>query len=168
MKKDWLINTIIAILVIITIALIYIFAQTAILKRPYANIFGYSVFEVKTGSMEPTIEIGDIIIVKLDEPFGQDDIITFQEANYLITHRVISIQDDYIITKGDNNNTEDEPIKRDNVIGKVIYTFDVNVWKKVFTEPKVIICITLTFILFITLILYKGKVGVNKDDEEDK
>ena len=169
MKKDWIINGIIVILAIIAIMLIYVLAQTTILKKPYADIFGYSFFEVKTGSMEDVISIGDIIIVKLNEPFQENDIITFQENHYLVTHRVREIKDDYIITKGDNNNTEDEPITKEDVIGKVVYIFeDMNIWKKVFAEPKVIICISITFILFITLILYKEKVGVKDEEKQSK
>ena len=42
---------------------IYYLIQIKILHNPYPNIFGYTVFEVATGSMSGTIEIGDAVIV---------------------------------------------------------------------------------------------------------
>lgn len=167
--KDIFANVIIVILTIITIMLIYVFAQTTILGKPYANLFGYSIFEVQTGSMADTIEIGDIIIVKLDAPIQENDIITFQSNGYLVTHRALEIGEDYIITKGDNNNTQDEPITQDDVIGKVVHIFnDINIWKKVFTDSKVLLCIAVTFTIFMALILYKEDTGVSENEEEVK
>ena len=39
----------------------------------------------------------------------------------IVTHRVINISEDKIITQGDNNNAEDDPIEIANVIGTVKY-----------------------------------------------
>ena len=44
-----------------------------------------------------------------------------KKENVFITHRIEQINEDSIIAKGDNNNTEDEPIKKDEVIGKVVF-----------------------------------------------
>ena len=77
-----------------------------------------------------------------------------------ITHRIEKINEDSIIAKGDRNNTEDEPIKKDDIIGRVVFIInDVEVWKKVFTDINVIIPICITVILFILLVSYKEKTG---------
>ena len=144
-----LINTIYVILAIIVIILIYNLIQITVLGKPYMNLFGYSIFQVKTGSMSGTIEIGDIVIVKLTNEVEKNDIITYEQEQILITHRVIEKKDDNLITKGDANNAEDKPITKDAVIGKVVHTIkNVEIWKKVLKTPEVYISIIITLILF--------------------
>ena len=60
-----ILNLIYVLLGIILIILIYNIIQLSVLNKPYMDIFGYSFFQVKTGSMSGTMEIGDIIVVKL-------------------------------------------------------------------------------------------------------
>ena len=105
--------------ILIFLALVYVF-QTRIQHKSYSDIFGFTAFRVATGSMENTIEVGDIVITKLDTPVNLNDIIVFQENNYFITHRLITILDDKLITKGDANNSEDKAIEKKQVIGKVV------------------------------------------------
>lgn len=159
-----LIDIIIIILIIIALITFTGFVQVNMLNKEYVNIFGYSIFKTETGSMKNVIEIGDFVILKLGAEIHEGDIVTYKENNSFITHRIIKIQGDEIITKGDNNNTLDDPIKRENVIGKVIYIINnVDVWKKVFTDIKVIIPLTITFILLIIIITYNEKTGDNND-----
>ena len=61
-----ILNLIIFVLVVIASIVAYNFVQLNVLNREYTNIFGYSMFKTETGSMADTIEIGDIVIVKLD------------------------------------------------------------------------------------------------------
>ena len=139
---------------IIAIILVYNIIQVSVLNKPYMNIFGYSIFRVETGSMSGTLEIGDIILVKITKDVEKNEVITYEKENILITHRIIEKRENDIITKGDANNSEDEPITKDNVIGKVVYTFkNIEIWKQVFKTPEVYILVTITLILFlITLI----------------
>ena len=124
------------------------------------NIFGYSVLSTETGSMAPTIEKGDIVIIKIGDEIRENDIITYKKNNVLITHRIMNIDGDTIIAKGDYNNTEDEPITKNQVIGKSVFIIhNVEVWKKVFTDMHVIVPVVITIILFILMISYKEKTG---------
>lgn len=163
--KSILINLIIFILVVIAIIAIYCFVELTILKKEYCNLFGYTYFQIETGSMSGTMEIDDIIIVKLgNENINPQDIITFREKGYLVTHRVISVDNDNVITKGDSNNIEDDPVNKNNIIGKVVYVVrDVKIWKKVFTDKKVLISLGITIILLIVVVAYKEKVGEKND-----
>ena len=52
------------------------------------------------------------------------DIITYKSDNAFITHRIIKMDGDSIIAKGDNNNTQDKPITKDAVLGKVVFIFN--------------------------------------------
>ena len=145
---------------IIFLALILIIiskVKMMITGKDYFNLFGYSIFSVATGSMEPAINQNDIIIVKSDTNYKIDDIVTFRSDDAYITHRIITKRDDVIVTKGDANNTKDVAIKTDAVVGKVIKVFrQGGVWQKVFTSPKTIIMIFITLMLFDFAFSYKG------------
>lgn len=152
-------NIVYVLLVIIVIVLIYNIIQVGVLNKPYMNIFGYSFFQVKTGSMSGTLEIGDIIVVKLTNEISENDIITYEKEQILITHRIIEKQEDNLITKGDANNTEDEPIKAKDVIGKVVYVLgNIEIWKQVLKTPEVYTLIIITMLLMtVTAVLEENK-----------
>ena len=82
--------------------------------------FGIGISVVLSGSMEPALSVDDVIIVKQTEDYGVDDMVVFNDHGILVVHRVISIDGENITTKGDANNTADEPITREVVKGKVI------------------------------------------------
>lgn len=99
---------------------VYTFIMTDILKKDYANVFGYTYFVVATGSMSGTIEVNDVVVVKLTQDVEVNDIITYQgEQGEFITHRIVKKIGNQIITQGDVNNTQDEPITTEDVVGKV-------------------------------------------------
>lgn len=102
---------------VLCIFLIIVLSIFEILK--FANVI--YVLQVKTGSMETNIHVGDYILVKNTKDFNTGDIITFKIQDYYVTHRVKSINGDRILTKGDANNTFDDEIMKDDVIGKVVY-----------------------------------------------
>lgn len=152
-----------ALLLFILIVLLYFFAQLKVFGKKYINCFGYTIFQVITGSMEDTIKINDIVVVKIGSDFNENDIITFKNDENFITHRVIKKTDEEIITKGDNNTAEDEPIKKEDVVGKVVYIVqNVNVWINVLKTPEVIIAIIVT-ILVIKLLFFNKHVKSKKD-----
>ncbi len=108
-------------LVLLIMLSVYTFVVTDIMKKDYVNIFGHSYFVVATGSMSGTIEVNDIIFVRLTDDVKNNDIITYKNKNGdIITHRIIQTSGNRIITKGDANNTQDDAITRKSVIGKVV------------------------------------------------
>ena len=110
-------------LVFLVALCLYTFIITDILKKDYVNVFGYSYFVVATGSMTGYIEVNDIIFVKLEsniDKYKIDDVITFKtDEGDIITHRIVSKSGNTIITQGDANNIQDDPITSKNLIGKV-------------------------------------------------
>lgn len=109
-----------ALLVVLVLLCVYTFVVTDIMKKDYVNVFGYTYFVVASGSMSGTIEVDDIIFVKVTKSVKEDDIITFiDEDKNLITHRLVNKNGDKYITKGDVNNVTDDPITKDQIIGKV-------------------------------------------------
>jgi len=159
-----IINLIIFTLGIIAIIAIWTSIQLNVQNKEYVNIFGYSIFSTETGSMSPKIEKGDVVIVKIGEHVQENDIITYKNNNSFITHRIIEIDGESIIAKGDNNNTKDEPITKEAIVGKVTFIINnVEIWKKVFSDISVIIPVVITVILFVILVSYKEKTGEKND-----
>lgn len=152
-----IVNVLIVIVIIAILFCAYCVFSVKVLGNKYVNLFGYSIFEVATGSMHGTIEIGDAVLVKIDSDYQIDDIITYESGNDFITHRVISIEDDSVIAKGDANNVNDNPIEKKNVLGKVVKILpNLGVWKKVLLTPKVIVLVLVTLFIFSILFSYDG------------
>lgn len=144
-----LLNILIFIFGIILLVSIYTGVQTKILGNKYTNFFGYSIFEVQTGSMEDTINAGDWIIVKLTKKVKINDIITYELENNFITHRVIEIYKGTYITKGDANNTKDLPIDQKQVVGKVVSVLgNLGILRKTIFNLPVLIALIVTLFIF--------------------
>ncbi|MGI6227144.1 MAG: signal peptidase I [Peptococcales bacterium] len=86
---------------------------------------------IATGSMEPMIKPGDVILVdkvkSLEEInlLSVGDVIQFKRDNILISHRIIQILEEdglkFYRTKGDNNSAEDyEPVQPEQIKGVII------------------------------------------------
>jgi len=83
---------------------------------------------VESGSMNPTIKTGSIVMVKPSENYKIGDIITFGEYSRLkspTTHRIFDIRlvegNPFYITKGDANNAPDQKETQEkDIIGKVL------------------------------------------------
>lgn len=82
--------------------------------------FGWGVSVVLSGSMEPELSVNDLVIVNEQEDYSVDDVVVYQDGNMLVVHRIISIEDREIVTKGDANSAPDEPISASDIKGKVI------------------------------------------------
>lgn len=122
-KVKKILFTIVTVILVILLAYnIYNFIMIKVLKHDVATVNGYAMLEVVSGSMKPTINVGDMIIINTkDKNYKENDIITYYDNNHnLITHRIIKINDTEIVTKGDNNNTEDEAIYSKEIIGKYV------------------------------------------------
>ena len=142
---------------VVLVLIIYSKIKMIVTKNDYFDMFGYSIFTVATGSMEPAISQNDIIIIKDKDDYFIDEIVTFKSDNAYITHRIIEKRGDTYITKGDANNTKDVEIDKDVIIGKVVKVLpNAAVWQKIFSSPKVIIAIFVTLMLFDFAFSYKG------------
>ena len=157
-----LVNIFTVILLMILLLVIYGKVVLTFSNNSYPNYFGYTFFEVASGSMMPTLEINDVILVKITKDnIKENDIIAFNSENSIITHRVLFIDNNSIVVKGDNNNTVDKPIVVDQVIGKVIKVFPhLGVWKKVLMDPKILIA------LFVTLLLFDFALSYNNNNNK--
>lgn len=81
---------------------------------------GYGVAVVLSGSMEPELSKGDLIIVRETESYDINEVVVYQDGNSLVVHRIIEINETEVITKGDANNTADQPIEKSRLKGEVV------------------------------------------------
>ncbi len=118
-----------AVLIVVEVLLIIFLVVSKIQGGP-PSLFGYQMYIVRTGSMRSELEVGDVIISEKYDGgellAGADgDIVTYYgEVNgqtELITHRVISVEGDTVITKGDNNPTADSPISKNEIVAVMTY-----------------------------------------------
>lgn len=139
---------IILISIVIILNLILIF-KAILIPNKIPSLFGYKTFSIISGSMQPAIDIGDIIIVKEEKNLKIGDIITFRRDNNMITHRIVQILNsdgkEQYITKGDNNNTEDEKyVTNSEIEGKVIRKIPMLGHVNIFLQKKEVIAIIFT------------------------
>lgn len=126
-------NTAITVALIIAV-LLCLYISIQVMTRGHANLFGFSLFRVVTGSMEPTIPVGSLLVSQRAdiEDIAVGDIVCFYSKDShllgkIITHRVIEVLSDaggniLLQTQGDANVVADfQYVAEDNLIGKVIY-----------------------------------------------
>lgn len=116
------------------VSFLVIYLLFVIIQRVTNNssIFGYRMFTVATGSMEPVYNVNDVILVKDTDPSTLkvgDDIAYLGNRDavkgLVVTHRIIRIEtlDDnkvHYTLKGVNNKYEDPSITEDQILGKVL------------------------------------------------
>lgn len=149
---------------LILIVAIYGKVQMIFTQKSYPTYFGYTLFEVASGSMEPALYTNDVILVKKTQSnLSVGDIVSYEKNGEIITHRILYIDGDNLTVKGDNNNTIDAPISRSQVIGKVVKIFPkLKVWRDILTDYKVIA------LLFITLFFFDLALSYNPKKKETK
>ncbi len=89
-------------------------------------------FIVLSGSMEPEIKTGSVVVVKPEQEYQVDDVITFGESSKTknpTTHRIVEIKKDQndsdvsYVTKGDANNAPDQKeVSKEEVLGRVAFS----------------------------------------------
>ena len=132
MKKK-LFNIIETIVLYILSAIVIVSAVLfAVNTSPNKSIFGYRYYTVLTESMSPNYNVGDVVIVHIEEAdtISVGDVITFNpssDSEAYLTHRVTEKVPNYensgvtcFKTKGDANSDEDGfLIDERRIVGKV-------------------------------------------------
>ena len=148
-------------------------------KDEVPKIGGYCPLIVLTGSMEPKIKSGDLIIVKQinASEVNSKDVIAFFDPDgngtSILTHRVNEIYEEngtlYFKTKGDANNTEDRlPVAEDALVG--IYQFKIagagNVAMFMQTTAGLVVCVVVPLVLLIVWDLIRRKQYEKKNQQD--
>ncbi|EOH97715.1 signal peptidase I [Enterococcus pallens] len=159
----------------LTIGILLSSLMFAFSEKSDAAIFGHRFYRVLTDSMAPQPDSpskgfysGDIVLVKMTDgsQVKEGDIVTFQvgDGDRYLTHRMVERltelngkEGDYIVTKGDANNSKDPPISADRVYGKVTFVIPKMGSVLNFVQENLwlcLVCILSTFGFFLVLKAY--------------
>ena len=148
---------------------IYLVNANNLLGNKMPMPFGYGAAVVLSGSMEPTFSKDDLIFVKKTDSIDTGDIVVYQSNNSLVVHRVVSIDDDVVITKGDANNIEDSSFDKSAIKGVVIGCIPgLGIIVNAIKTPAGTVVVLLCAFLLIELSFRKQKESDDKRIEEIK
>jgi signal peptidase len=149
------------------------------------NLFGYRIYTVASGSMIPTYNIGDTLLIKemSSENIKVGDAVTYMGETggvdgLIITHQVQQVDIDEngkysFHTKGIANNIEDPIVSQDQVLGKVVHKFFfLTLLGKITTSmPLLFIFVTIPIAIIIALeivkLVYKKDEEIDEEVEEE-
>ena len=122
-------NVVFALLVIVAAAIVFFTVQSK-MAGGTPKIAGYNLYTVLSGSMEPALHTGSIVLVKpvSADTLAVNDVVTFKgsDGSQLVTHRIVAVTPGEPLaftTRGDANDANDQqPLLASAVVGKVIKT----------------------------------------------
>ncbi len=144
------------------------------------RLFGFQVFTVLSGSMEPTYRTGSLIYVKAVDyrELESGDVITYMvNENTVVTHRIAGIvpddEDASVLrfrTKGDANGVEDGSLVHyRNIIGSPVFAVPYlgYVANMIQNPPGTYIAISLGAVLLL-LVFLPDLLFTDKDEQKSK
>ena len=96
-------------------------------------IGGFRYVVIKSGSMAPTINTGDVVVARKAEfeDIQKGDILVFRRGEYTVTHRCVDINTEArtVTTKGDANEDPDfGQLPASQIIGKELFHLSRGYW----------------------------------------
>lgn len=144
-------------------------------KNETPCFFGIKTFVIVSGSMQPDLMIGDIVIVKKCDKndINVGDIISYRSGQSVITHRIVEFiesdgQTGYI-TKGDNNNVKDNVVvKFEDIEGKYIGKISKLGNVVLFLKNKIVIIsiILIFYLIYVHELKVNEKIQIRKEKRE--
>jgi signal peptidase len=135
----------------------------------------YDMYVVRSGSMTPAVEVGDMVITgPASGPFGggikPGTIVTYARGKELITHRIVSLENGILVTKGDASEDPDaQPVQMTQVVG--VYLFKIPklgyVSSFIHTKPGWLLVIILPTAALVGLIIKEIINEALRDDDDD-
>ncbi|MBQ4639177.1 MAG: signal peptidase I [Clostridia bacterium] len=159
--------------VMVFIAIIFAFLISGI------RIFGFQVYGVLSGSMEPAYPVGSLVYVKacdVDE-LKVRDVITFSaSAKTVVTHRIVEVVPDEnnpnikrFRTRGDANDDVDASLVGEaDIIGKVVFSVPHlgNVASYIQQPPGIYVAILLGIVLVVFVVITDNAAGDEKSKNQ--
>ncbi len=175
------------ILLLVVLLAVVIVMFNARISGEAPNIFGYQIFRVSSGSMEPELMVGDVILVKSVEPeeVRKGDTVTYKGedgdfGDKFITHKVVEepvIENDVYIfqTQGIYEGALPDPLwDEEQLIGKFVCKIPyINAVYNFFLQPYGLVTFVLIIIVLfgyemIALIIsYKTLDEIEEEDRRE-
>jgi len=117
-------KTLYVLLIAVVLSIALLFVGTKI------DVLGYEVKIVKSGSMEPEIATGGIVVVREMPSYGVGDVVTYEapaRGDLAVTHRIVEARGSgagaSYITKGDaNEDVDPNAVRARSIIGAVVFS----------------------------------------------
>ncbi|MBO4988806.1 MAG: signal peptidase I [Clostridia bacterium] len=111
-------------LALLLVVNVYTVVRRVFYHEEMPTVFGFASAVVVSGSMEPEISVGDVVIVKSQNDYALKDVVMFYNPSSgdYTTHRIVERVDDSLFrTCGDNNDSNDPfLVAKEDVVGKVV------------------------------------------------
>lgn len=111
---------IIVCVVVFLICNLYLLNEKTLRGNALPMPFGFGAAIVLSGSMEPTLNVDDLIVVIREDGYEIGDVVVYQSGDMLVVHRIMTIDGDMVTTQGDANNALDAPVELSLVKGKAV------------------------------------------------
>ena len=114
----------IALIVLLSVFLgggVYSLNARRVMRNALPMPFGVGTSVVLTGSMEPALSVNDLVVIRAADAYEVGDVVVYQSGSSLVIHRIVRVEDEYVVTKGDANNTEDDPVSLSAVKGRMAF-----------------------------------------------
>lgn len=129
--------------------------------------FGIGASVVLSGSMEPTLSVGDLLIVKEQPGYEVGDIVVYQSGSMPVVHRIVDVAEDTVTTRGDANNVDDAAFPAQAIKGEVIAVLPLVgylVWA--LKSPIAVVVMLALAVLLVEWSFRNGKA--EKEEEKEK
>ena len=122
---------------------------------------------VLSGSMEPALSVGDLLVFCEHKHYEEGDVVVYQSGRTPVVHRIVELDGETVITRGDANNAPDEPFDMAMIKGKVIASIPVVGYLIWALKTPVGTILTLAAALLLMEMSYR-KERQAKKNEQDK
>ncbi|MBR4289273.1 MAG: signal peptidase I [Oscillospiraceae bacterium] len=129
--------------------------------------FGYGASVVLSGSMEPALSVGDLLVVRQEASYAQGDIVVYQAGRMAVVHRITAIDGETVTTRGDANTAFDEPIAADAIKGKVVAAVPLLGYAVWALKSPVGVAATIAVAVLLVELSYRGEKA-EKNAEQEK
>ena len=146
---------------------VFMFNAIRLTRNAVPMPFGYGASVVLSGSMEPTLSVGDLLIVRQQDSYAVGDVVVYQSGSTPIVHRIMSISEDMVTTRGDANNANDEPFPIGAINGQVVGVIPmVGYAVQALKNPIAVVILLAAAVLLVESSFRNGKA--EKEAEKDK
>lgn len=162
-----------ALVAVVLVNNVYTIIRRTAYNDKMPTFLGFSSAVVVSGSMEPEININDVVLAHKRSEYKVGDIIVFHDVKNddYITHRIKEVTSNGYRTKGDNNDSYDiDLVKKENVVGAVYCVLpQFGVVSSFISTPMGAFClILLVFVIIFVPDIILSLFEKNKDKSEEK
>ena len=131
----------------------------AVILLCQVGVFPYRMVYVRSGSMAPVFNTGDLAIVHIDSNYMPHvgDIIMFSEQGSDVIHRYMGMDNGMMITKGDANNAPDV-LRQASPKGQFLFSIPLLGFVFVFVQNNIFWIIMIILIVILFDLLHSNKV----------